>query len=60
MNTSYKREPITRLSTPHLFNLGELTETLKSNLRLLDGHLLSDSTPCMQPVIFAKYIAVRH
>lgn len=39
MNTFNKREPITRLSNPHLLDLGELTEILKSNLRLLDGHL---------------------
>jgi hypothetical protein len=39
MNTSYKQEPLTVLTTPHHLNLGEMTETLKSNLRLLDGHL---------------------
>lgn len=39
MNTFNKQEPIKTLSTPHHLNLGEMTEILKSNLRLLDGHL---------------------
>jgi len=39
MNTYNKQEPIKTLSTPHYLNLGEMTEILKSNLRLLDGDL---------------------
>ncbi len=39
MNAFSKQDPIKTLSTPHYLNLGEMTEILKSNLRLLDGDL---------------------
>lgn len=39
MNPFNKQEPIKTLSIPHHLNLGEMTEILKGNLRLLDGHL---------------------
>lgn len=40
MHTFNKKEPpLKTLSLPYYLNLGELTEILKNNLRLLDGHL---------------------